>query len=160
MKGAAAHPETATMFPIRPTIAAVLLAAACVVPSGACLAQGRDGNADATADAEPPAPNQPRSAFGKVMGVMIGALQRQSHERAHPSRHVRTTASGTPIGIEVGAAFRDAGFGQAAADAGEARAPATPTNATGTGGAVAAPAPPAAPPEDSGLPPAALAGPG
>ena len=67
------------------TAAAVLAAAfavqgACVVP--ACAAQERaetQAPAQAEADAE-----HSRSAFGKVMGVMIGALQRQSRQRAHP----------------------------------------------------------------------------
>jgi hypothetical protein len=139
----------------------MLLAAALAAPFGACLAQGRDaapgagaptrGGGDAAATAtELPVTQESRSAFGKVMGLMIGALQRQSHERAHPLRRVRTTDAGTPIGIEVGAAFRDAGDLPPRATA--------ETNTTGTGGAAAAAVPRAAPPEDPGLRQAVIAG--
>lgn len=142
----------------------MLLAAALAAPFGACLAQGRDAapgadaarNGDASAMEAPVATDMPvtthesRSAFGKVMGLMIGALQRQSHERAHPLRRVRTTDAGTPIGIEVGAAFRDAGDLPARATAA--------AHTTGTGGAAAATVPRAAPPEDPGLRQAVVAG--
>lgn len=143
----------------------MLLVAALAVPC-ACLAQGRavapdaaaSRNADAAATAMPVADDESRSAFGKVMGVMIGALQRQSHDRTQPARPVRTTAAGTPIGIEVGAAFRDAGFGRRATVAGDVAARASAANTTGTGGAAAAVVPRAAPPEDPGLRQAVAAG--
>lgn len=95
--------------------------------------------------------SRPRSAFGKVMAVMIAALQRQSRDGTEPAAApVRTTSVGTPPGIEVGAAFRD---GLDAGDRSE-------EHATGTGGAVAEPLPRAAPPEDPVLRQATLAGPG
>jgi hypothetical protein len=169
MKDATSHPEMSPMMLLRARTAAVLLAAALAAPAGACLAQGRDAaqaadatgsaGAEATMEMETPvAARGSRSAFGKVMGLMIGALQRQSQERAHPVRRVRTTAAGTPIGIEVGAAFRDAGFGRDASDAGAVPARATAANRTGTGGAAVAPVPRAAPPEDPGLRQAVVAG--
>jgi len=58
------------------------------------------------ADARDPAP---RSAFGRVMGIMIEALRRQaSGDSASQASGppVRTTAAGAPLGIEVGSAFR------------------------------------------------------
>jgi hypothetical protein len=58
------------------------------------------------ADARDPVP---RSAFGRVMGIMIEALRRQaSGDSASQAsgQPVRTTAAGAPLGIEVGSAFR------------------------------------------------------
>jgi hypothetical protein len=48
-----------------------------------------------------------RSAFGQVMQVMIDALQQDTqHADTGKVNEVPTTASGTPLGIEVGGAFR------------------------------------------------------
>lgn len=71
--------------------------------------------------AEPPEPHAVqeeaphRSAFGRVMALMIDALQAKAGgdapgpattRDAKPATAVRTTAIGTPLGIEVGEAFR------------------------------------------------------
>lgn len=97
--------------------AALLLLSAALCAPGACFAQADAPGAAATADAMPsaasradPRTDETRSAFGRVMAVMISALQRQasapgSEANADP---VRTTAAGTPLDIEVGAAFSDA----------------------------------------------------
>lgn len=95
-----------------------LFMAVALMASGSCLAQqahgeialdaGATGNApraattQAATDAASP---RPRSAFGKVMAIMISSLQRQSREE-HPAAPVHTSAAGTPLGIEVGEAFR------------------------------------------------------
>lgn len=103
----------------------VLLAVA-LMASGTCLAQqanadtvrGVDANADAqvadtampaasaTAEAPPTdaAAPRPRSAFGKVMAIMISSLERQARDE-RPAAPVHTSAEGTPLGIEVGEAF-------------------------------------------------------
>lgn len=151
------------------TIAVLLVAA--LAAHGACFAQAPASPraVDVDVDAQPAAhagqaasdsapaiaDGESRSAFGKVMGVMIGALQRQSRERAHPARPVRTTAAGAPTGIQVGAAFREALSAESPRKTVRAR-----KHGTGTGGAAAATVPRAAPPEDPALRQAALAGPG
>lgn len=73
-----------------------------VLLAPACMAQSRT-----------PPDETRRSAFGQVMEVMIDALQREAMRNADPSTathpaagEVRTTAAGTPLGIEVGDAFR------------------------------------------------------
>src|SRR5690606_205984 len=76
-----------------------------------------------------------RSAFGRVMDVMISALQHQSRAQAQSAGGARTTAAGTPTGIEVGAAFSDA------LEAGKGPAAGAPAPGTGTGGAAAAEGP-------------------
>jgi hypothetical protein len=129
-------------------VSSTLLLSATLAFHGACFAQAavpaapRDA-ADARADA-------PRSAFGKVMAVMISALQQQSHAQATASAPVRTTAAGTPMDIEIGAAFRDDMNGRQD----------TARQATGSGGAAAADASRAAPPQDLAIGQTALAGPG
>lgn len=96
----------------------LLLAAALCAP-GACLAQGQaqaaPRAASASAEATPsqqasaaPRTDETRSAFGRVMAVMIAALQHQASEPVSMAPPVRTTAAGTPMDIEVGAAFSDA----------------------------------------------------
>jgi hypothetical protein len=137
-------------------VSILLLLAAALAAHGACFAQSqaRDrGDAlGATQDtaAQDTADAVPRSPFGKVMAVMISALQRQEGQQSQPVAPVRTTASGTPLGIEVGAAFR--GALESRGNAGR--------NATGTGGAAAAAMPRATPPEDLVVRQATLAGPG
>ena len=79
--------------------------------------------------------------YGRVMAVMIRALQHQSDAPSQTVAPVRTTAAGTPMDIEVGANFRDA------LEGGAIRA----RQKTGTGGAAAAPSPRAAPPENLAL---------
>jgi hypothetical protein len=155
----------------RASTIAMLLAAA-LAAHGTCFAQApaaaasgveaqraTEASAAATTETETTPTDESRSAFGKVIDVMIGALQRQSRDRARPARPVRTTAAGTPTDIEVGAAFRDAlsGSGEGARDIDAIRAG---TRQTGTGGAAAATTPRAAPPEDLAVRQAALAGPG
>jgi hypothetical protein len=139
----------------------LLLVAACAA-CGSCLAQDAQAQAQPESQAlQSPQQAQPRSAFGKVMAVMISSLQRQARERGRPRAAVRTSDAGTPLGIEVGDAFR-MGMDDATS------AQATSAQATGTGGAAADDVPRAAPPEPSSLPPAsdyavrqpALAGPG
>lgn len=113
----------------------ILLLAVALVASGSCLAQqARPGIAsdfDSTSDArivqaKMPAPGlataslaadptspaaadttQPtRSAFGKVMAIMISSLQREPGDSVRPAAPVHTTAAGTPLDIEIGDAFR------------------------------------------------------
>lgn len=73
------------------------------VAAPACLAQAQD----APQAAEGKVHDAPRkSAFGRVMGVMIEALQQEALRDNDPGmREVRTTAAGTPLGIEVGESF-------------------------------------------------------
>jgi hypothetical protein len=74
------------------------------VAAPACLAQAQDAPQAAEAEIR----DAPRkSAFGRVMGVMIEALQQQETLRDNDPgmREVRTTAAGTPLGIEVGESF-------------------------------------------------------
>lgn len=83
----------------------MLLFPVMVLLAPACMGQARDP--------APPGPARPeaapRSAFGQVMEVMIDALRQQarvSTDTGNRAHEVRTTASGTPLGIEVGGAFR------------------------------------------------------
>jgi hypothetical protein len=136
----------------------VLLLVVALAAPGACFAQARAQAIAANAPDAPaaavdvalPTPVEPRSAFGRVMAVMIRALQRQSDAPAHAAAPVRTTAAGTPMDIQVGANFREA------LDGGAIRA----RPKTGTGGAAAEPSPRAAPPEDLLLRQATAARPG
>lgn len=96
-----------------------LFMAVALVASGSCLAQqargdialdvGATGNAQRTATTQMPATDttapRTRSAFGKVMAIMISSLERQARDD-HPVAPVHTSAAGTPLGIEVGEAFR------------------------------------------------------
>lgn len=96
-----------------------LFMAVALMASGSCLAQqahgeialdaGATGNAPRVATTQAPATDtaspRTRSAFGKVMAIMISSLQRQSREE-HPGAPVHTSAAGTPLGIEVGESFR------------------------------------------------------
>lgn len=97
---------------------------AMILAAPACLAQARDGTSHeptaAPAQEQPAREHAPRrSAFGRVMGVMIDALRQDAlhqgaQHRAAPgagsamasTAGVRTTEIGTPLGIEVGEAFR------------------------------------------------------
>ena len=97
--------------------ASLLLLSAALCAPGACFAQADAPGATATADAMPsaaapadPRTDETRSAFGRVMAVMISALQRQASAPASEANAdpVRTTAAGTPLDSEVGAAFSDA----------------------------------------------------
>ncbi|MGN6113215.1 MAG: hypothetical protein ACTHOC_09485 [Luteimonas sp.] len=131
--------------------ASILLLAAALAAHGACFAQGLpdavagDAPVASAAASDPALPAAPqgetRSAFGRVMAVMIRALQHQSGAPSQTVAPVRTTAAGTPMDIEVGANFRDA------LEGGAIRA----RQKTGTGGAAAAPSPRAAPPENLAL---------
>ena len=83
----------------------LLLLPAMILAAPACMAQARDGATDEApaATAQEQAPQ--RSAFGRVMAVMIDALQQGvQHQEAQVDSG--TTAIGTPLGIEVGEAFR------------------------------------------------------
>jgi hypothetical protein len=76
----------------------------------ACLAQehARDETppADARAVDAQGSEASRKSAFGRVMAVMIEALQQETLRDNDPGmREVRTTAAGTPLGIEVGESF-------------------------------------------------------
>jgi hypothetical protein len=94
----------------------LLILPAMILAAPASMAQAREGapqDHGGQAAAGPAAQEETahRSAFGRVMALMIDALQRQeaqSDARAAPAAapEVRTTAIGTPIGIEVGGAFR------------------------------------------------------
>jgi hypothetical protein len=76
-----------------------------------CLAQSRADDAALTdADEQPQAGEAPRSAMGRVMGIMIEAL-RQEAMRGTPAGTDVTTRNGGPdngetLDIEVGGAFR------------------------------------------------------
>jgi len=129
----------------------LLLALACAAP-GACIAQAQPR--ETLADEARAEAGKSRSAFGRVMDVMISALQHQSRAQAQSAGGARTTAAGTPTGIEVGAAFSDA------LEAGKGPAAGAPAPGTGTGGAAAAEAPRAAPPELPSVHGTTLAGPG
>jgi hypothetical protein len=98
-------------------IPTTLLLAVALVASGSCLAQQAaaktpPAHADAaTAAAEVPAEASiadapTRSAFGKVIAIMISSLQREARDGAHPATPVHTSPAATPLGIEVGDAFR------------------------------------------------------
>lgn len=101
---------------MRNTLASLLLVPAMILAAPACMSQARDGDgAGATPAARDPAPARDRSAFGRVMAVMIDALQQEARQQpqgtsaatsASADAEVRTTAIGTPLGIEVGDAFR------------------------------------------------------
>jgi hypothetical protein len=86
-----------------------------MILASACMAQARDGALHQDKQAAEPAHEETphRSAFGRVMAVMIDALQQEALQQearrdAQPrtAPKVRTTAIGTPLGIEVGGAFR------------------------------------------------------
>lgn len=68
-----------------------------------CLAQAQDDPQAAEAEIR----DAPRkSAFGRVMAVMIEALQQEALRDGDPGmRQVRTTTAGTPLGIKVGGSF-------------------------------------------------------
>jgi hypothetical protein len=88
----------------------LLVLPAMVLLAPPCMGQARSPEAAARVDtgADQAAPAEAsRSAFGQVMQVMIDALQ-QDTQRTDIGKvnEVRTTASGTPLGIEVGGAFR------------------------------------------------------
>ena len=80
-----------------------------------CLAQAR-GEARNEATQASPAEDAvaPKSAFGRVMAVLIAKLVQDSTQAAQPrtTAHPRTNAPGgttLPIDVEVGAAFQPAG---------------------------------------------------
>lgn len=81
------------------TLALVVIGMAAPV----CLAQTQDDPQAAEAEVG----DAPRkSAFGRVMAVMIEALQQEALRDDDPGmREVRTTTAGTPLGIEVGESF-------------------------------------------------------
>jgi len=123
-----------------------LLLALALVASGPCLAQ-RATTTHAGADAPPPATapatgnaEGPRSAFGKVIAIMISSLQQKGRSGAAPSAPVHTSAAGTPLGIEVGEAFR--------------------SDASGSESSGKQSSPPSLPPADYAMQQPALAGPG
>lgn len=84
-----------------------------ILAAPACMAQARDDGPQEHEQAAGPTRNTPhRSAFGRVMAVMIDALQRDAVQQdvegdlaTKGAPEVRTTAIGTPLGIEVGDAF-------------------------------------------------------
>jgi hypothetical protein len=112
-----------------------------------CLAQSQaDATVAATADAsqppskvasgiEAPAPGAPgpKSAFGRVMAVLIDKLVQDSTQASQPPQTTDGGATATlPIDIEVGAAFRPDAAAAVASNAG-------------------APAPGVAPPDDDSI---------
>lgn len=97
-----------------------LLLAAAFVASGSCLAQ-QGASATTTpapveapraaagapaTEAEAAAPAPTRSAFGRVIGIMISSLQHQARDGGRPAARAHTSAAGTPLDIEIGDAFR------------------------------------------------------
>ena len=123
-----------------------LLLAVAFVASGPCPAQQADAaTAHARADAPAAASamgdaEAPRSAFGKVIAIMISSLQHKDRGGAAPAAPVHTSAAGTPLGIEVGEAFR--------------------SDASGSESSGKQSPPPALPPADYAVQQPALAGPG
>ena len=127
----------------------ILLSMAALAASAPCAAQA---TATAAAETKPDAAPgtvaddgqaQHRSAFGRVMAVMISSLQRpQPDPRA---RKVRTSAVGTPLDIEVGDAFR---MSMEAAGANAAPAATAPVPAPPSSPVVAAAGTPPVPPPD------------
>jgi hypothetical protein len=94
-----------------------LLILPAMILAPACMAQARDGALHQDEQAAGPAHGETphRSAFGRVMAVMIDALKQDALQQEAPgdaeadagaAPEVRTTAIGTPLGIEVGDAFR------------------------------------------------------
>src|SRR4051812_2657453 len=94
-----------------------LLILPAMILAPACMAQAhgdaprQDQQAAGPAHGETPH----RSAFGRVMAMMIDALKQDALQPETPrgadadaaaSPEIRTTAIGTPLGIEVGDAFR------------------------------------------------------
>lgn len=94
----------------------LLILPAMILAAAACLAQARDDaphdHGQAAGQAQQETPH--RSAFGRVMALMIDALQQEAPQQEARSDtpsslaapEVRTTAIGTPLGIELGGAFR------------------------------------------------------
>ena len=103
----------------------LLLVAACAA-CAPCLAQEARATrvTDGAAPASAAEDGAQRSPFGRVMAVMIASLQHQASASQHSASPVRTSANGTPLGIEVGDAFRTALDTAATA----------PVQATGSGG--------------------------
>ena len=101
---------------MRNMLTSLLLVPAMILAAPACMSQARDGDGARATPAAPDAvPARDRSAFGRVMAVMIDALQQEARQQpqgssaaasASADAGVRTTAIGTPLGIEVGDAFR------------------------------------------------------
>ena len=91
-------------------------------------AQSRGGATVAAAqDASAPVPAEPKSAFGRVMGVLIAKLVQDSTQAAQ--RRTSDSGSGAttlPIDVEVGAAFQPAASGTAVAGPLPEAAAATP----------------------------------
>lgn len=84
-------------------LAAMVLATIALAPAWPARAQ-QDAAASGPGPGVQDAPR--RSAMGRVMGVMIEALKQETLRGADAdTRAVSTTAAGTPLGIEVGAAF-------------------------------------------------------
>lgn len=76
-----------------------------------CLAQSRGGAKNEATQASPAEDAvAPKSAFGRVMAVLIAKLVQDSTQAAQPRT---STPGGTtlPIDVEVGAAFQAAGSG-------------------------------------------------
>ena len=89
-----------------------LLLCMCVL-APACLAQSRPGDAAQVDAAELSRDGQaPRSAMGRVMGIMIEALRQEAMRSASGEGTARSTGSGNDglddasLEIEVGDAFR------------------------------------------------------
>ena len=85
-----------------------LLLCMCVL-APACLAQSRPGDAARVDAAEPPqAAEAPRSAMGRVMGIMIEALRQEAMRGAPADATAGTTGArgDATLDIEVGGAFR------------------------------------------------------
>ncbi len=91
-------------------------------------AQSRGGaTVTAAQDVPEPAPAEPKSAFGRVMGVLIAKLVQDSTQAAQ--RRTSDSDSGAttlPIDVEVGAAFQPAASTTAAAEPLPDAAAATP----------------------------------
>lgn len=90
-----AQQATAKAVPARPAAPAVAVEA----PAEEIRAEASSAEAS-VADAST------RSAFGKVIAIMISSLQRKTRDSTHQAVPVHTSATGTPLDIEVGDAFR------------------------------------------------------
>jgi hypothetical protein len=95
-----AQQATAKAVPARPAAPAVAVEA----PAEEIHAEA--SSAEASSVEASVADASTRSAFGKVIAIMISSLQRKTRDSTHQAVPVHTSATGTPLDIEVGDAFR------------------------------------------------------
>lgn len=103
----------------------LMSAMAMALATSPCLAQSHADDAAAVATEAQPSPGRAepepgatrqKSAFGRVMAVLIAALVQESTQqsRSQETRASSATATSLPISIEVGEAFQPAAAGTVA----------------------------------------------